>query len=257
MTIARSVADVLSDHVTLEVECTDRMYLNLYVPKLQYVMGVVGYFRNHLGYTFASSALMDPITKKFVKDIGRFCEDQGVDLITFEKGQRKDDVAHAYLANFEGDGGVLFALVGRAQEKTTTFHTEKRKNPLTGKTYPWIVRATALVNQYYFYSAPRGRTLRVGSEQTGPAVLRSPTRRPEPRDAGPNSSGRSRPVSPTVGYNSFSVCSSFWAWLRCPPLNKRRASMSTKPHAPRADHRRPSDGGCGQASLQPAATGAA
>jgi hypothetical protein len=39
MTVARSVADVLSEHVTLEVECVDRMYLNLYVPGLQYEGG--------------------------------------------------------------------------------------------------------------------------------------------------------------------------------------------------------------------------
>ncbi|MHB1548001.1 MAG: hypothetical protein ACYCX8_04615 [Acidimicrobiales bacterium] len=149
MTLARSVAEVLADHVTLEVECIDRMYLNLYVPKLQYETGVVGFFRNHLGYSFASSALMDPITKGFVKDIEGFCKDQGVDLVTFEKGQRKDDLAHEYLADFDSDEGVLF--VGKAQEKTTTYRTEKRKNPDTGKTYPWIVRATAMVNQYYFY----------------------------------------------------------------------------------------------------------
>ena len=42
-------------------------------------------------------------------------------------------------------------FVGKAQEKTTTYRTEKAKFPDTGKTYPWIVRATALVNQYYFY----------------------------------------------------------------------------------------------------------
>ena len=47
MTIARSAADVLSGHVTLEVECVDRMYLNLYVPKLQYASGVVGFLRDH------------------------------------------------------------------------------------------------------------------------------------------------------------------------------------------------------------------
>src|SRR5215204_445171 len=35
MTIARSVAEVLDQHVTLELECIDRMYLNLYVPILQ------------------------------------------------------------------------------------------------------------------------------------------------------------------------------------------------------------------------------
>ena len=34
----------------------------------------------------------------------------------FAKGQRKDDVAHEYLAGFTGEEGVLF--VGRAQEKT-------------------------------------------------------------------------------------------------------------------------------------------
>ncbi|PLS74743.1 MAG: hypothetical protein CYG61_11020 [Actinobacteria bacterium] len=34
MTIPRSAADVLADHVTLEIECIDRMYLNVYQPKL-------------------------------------------------------------------------------------------------------------------------------------------------------------------------------------------------------------------------------
>jgi hypothetical protein len=35
MTISRSAADVLTDHMVLEVECIDRMYLNVYVPQLQ------------------------------------------------------------------------------------------------------------------------------------------------------------------------------------------------------------------------------
>jgi len=63
MTIARSVAEVLAEHVTFEVECIDRMYLNVYQPKLQHVAGVVWFLRGHLGHRFASSALMDPITK--------------------------------------------------------------------------------------------------------------------------------------------------------------------------------------------------
>ncbi|HEY6316785.1 MAG TPA: hypothetical protein VI462_02730, partial [Acidimicrobiia bacterium] len=153
MTVARSVADVLREHVTLEVECVDRMYLNLYVPRLQYESGVVGFFRGHLGYTFASSALMDPITKGFVAEIERFAAREGVDVVTFKKGQRKDDVAHEYLAAFTGEEGVLF--VGKAQEKTTTFRTEKRRNPVTGASYPWIVRATAMVNHFYFYCVDR------------------------------------------------------------------------------------------------------
>src|SRR4029077_9929768 len=39
MTVARSVHDVLDQHVRLEVECIDRMYLNVYVPGLQYAPG--------------------------------------------------------------------------------------------------------------------------------------------------------------------------------------------------------------------------
>jgi hypothetical protein len=104
------------------------------VPKLQYESGVVGFFRGHLGYSFASSALMDPITKRFVAEIEGFAAREGVDVVTFKKGQRKDDVAHEYLAAFKGEEGVLF--VGRAQEKTTTFRTEKRRNAETGRSYP-------------------------------------------------------------------------------------------------------------------------
>ena len=125
------------------------MYLNLYVPQLQYDLGVVGFFRGHRGATIASSALMDPITRAFVTAIEHFVEESGVDLVNFEKGQRKDDVALAYLADFEGDEGVLF--VGKAQEKTTAYRTEKRRNPVTGRTYPWIVRTTIFVNHYYVY----------------------------------------------------------------------------------------------------------
>ena len=35
MNVARSAAQVLDEHTTLELECIDRMYLNVYVPVLQ------------------------------------------------------------------------------------------------------------------------------------------------------------------------------------------------------------------------------
>src|SRR5205085_8676152 len=41
MSVPRSVAEVLAEHVTLEVEGIDRMYLNVYVPGLQREQGVV------------------------------------------------------------------------------------------------------------------------------------------------------------------------------------------------------------------------
>jgi hypothetical protein len=42
MTVARSVAVVLVEHVTFEVECIDRMYLNVYQPRLQHTAGWQG-----------------------------------------------------------------------------------------------------------------------------------------------------------------------------------------------------------------------
>src|SRR5438105_8636108 len=124
MSLPASVADVLANHVTLEVECIDRMYLNLYQPKLVYPAGVVGFFKGHREMPFASSALMDPMTKDFVAGIHRFVGDHGLDLVHFQKGQRKDDVARSYLARHDGSEGILF--VGRAQEKANVFRTEKR-----------------------------------------------------------------------------------------------------------------------------------
>jgi hypothetical protein len=149
MTLPRSAADVLKDHVTLEVEGIDRLYLNVYQPRLQTDRGVAAFFRFHRGESFASSALMDPISKSFIAEVERFVEREQVPLITFAKGQRKDDIAKEYHAQFQGSEGILF--VGKAQEKTPVFGTEKRRNPDTGKKYPWIVRRTSMVNHFYFY----------------------------------------------------------------------------------------------------------
>lgn len=150
MTVPATMADVLDDHVVFELDCIDRMYLNLYQPKLMYPGGVVGFFKGHRQMPFASSALMDPMTTAFVEGIHRFIRDQGLELVHFTKGQRKDDVAHEHLAGHDGlSEQILF--VGRAQEKTRVYRTEKRLNPVTGKAYPWIVTSTAMPNHFYFY----------------------------------------------------------------------------------------------------------
>ena len=92
---------------------------------------------------------MDPISKAFIAAIEKFVKHNTIPLIPFAKGQRKDDIAQEHLAKFRGQEGVLF--VGKAQEKTPVFRTEKRHNPQTQQPYPWIVKSTAMVNQFYFY----------------------------------------------------------------------------------------------------------
>ncbi|MGH3887165.1 MAG: hypothetical protein ACRDSZ_11480 [Pseudonocardiaceae bacterium] len=149
MTVARSVADVLADHVMFEVESIDRMYLNVWQPRLAYGGGVSGFFVGHRGHHYASTALMDPMTKAFVGDIHGFVASRGLELVGFAKGQRKDDLAQQFLAKFTEPEGVLF--VGRAQEKAGVWRTQRRYNAVTGGSYAWLVRSSAFINFFYFY----------------------------------------------------------------------------------------------------------
>src|SRR3954467_7984293 len=149
MTLPRTVADVLADHVVFEVACVDRMYCNVYVSKLQFAAGLLGYVQRQLGLPIASTAPLGKITDGFSAAMRRFARDQQVPWVDFVKGQRKDDVMHEHLARFDRQEGVLF--IGRAQEKTSVFRTERRRDA-AGESYPWIVRSTGVVNQFYVYA---------------------------------------------------------------------------------------------------------
>ena len=97
------------------------MYLKLYVPILQREASIAHFWRSHRGSRFPSGAQMGPMSRAFVRSIERFAEQEGV------------------------------VFIGKAQEKMRGVRTEKRRNPQTGQTYPWLVLTTAMVNQYYFY----------------------------------------------------------------------------------------------------------
>ncbi|ABW15672.1 conserved hypothetical protein [Parafrankia sp. EAN1pec] len=148
MTLPRTVADVLARHVTFKVECIDRMYLNVYIPQLQFPLGLMGFLSRRLGMRVTSTAPLASITERFVTAVRRFAVDHEIPLVDFARGQRKDDVMHEHLSRFTKPEGVVF--VGRAQEKTPLFRTEKRRDS-EGKTYPWIVKTTGVVNHFYFY----------------------------------------------------------------------------------------------------------
>src|SRR5262245_13986807 len=153
MTLPRSAGDVLSDHVVFELESIDRMYLNLYVPQLQRVEGVLGFIHGHLGRPIASASVIAPMSRGFTARLAGFTDAHGIPQVDFARGQRKDDVMHEYLAAFEASGrteGVLF--LGRAREKNTVFWTGKRR-AADGRPYPWIVRTTSVVNQFYIHCA--------------------------------------------------------------------------------------------------------
>jgi hypothetical protein len=95
MKLSKSVAELQSEHVVMELECIDRMYLNAYVPQLTTEAGVAGFVRGYLGHRFASTKAVAQMTESFVESIMQFGLDHKIDLVRFKKGQRKDNVMQA------------------------------------------------------------------------------------------------------------------------------------------------------------------
>jgi hypothetical protein len=151
--IAQSVARILADHVRLTVEAIDRIYLNVYVPRLQCAYGAVSFFREQRGQPMASSVLMAPMSRGFVAELDRFAARHRLPLVLFAKGQRKDDVMAEHLHRFTAEEGIVF--IGKAQERASVFRTQKRHGARSGRAYPWIVKSTAMVNHYYIYAVDR------------------------------------------------------------------------------------------------------
>src|SRR5260370_25910720 len=98
--IAQSVADILNHHVKLAVEGIDRMYLNIYVPKLQHEQGIVWFFREHRGLPVPSAAVMSPMSRNFVAKLEGYAAQHEVPLVQFRKGPaqgRRDGRASAQI----------------------------------------------------------------------------------------------------------------------------------------------------------------
>ena len=91
MTVVRSAAEVLSGPVALELECLDRLYSNACVPMLQSGVGASYFFREIRGNRVPSSALMAPMTRSLVASIERFVRDEGLEMVRFSRGERKDE----------------------------------------------------------------------------------------------------------------------------------------------------------------------
>jgi hypothetical protein len=147
--LPQTVADVLNRHVVLETESIDRMYLNVFVGRLQILEGALHFIRHRRKAKVLATNAVEPMTRAFVQAIEQFVKEQRIPMVNFEKGRRKDEVAAEFRAQYPHREGVVF--VGKAQEKCAVYRTEKRHNPRKNTGYAWIVKSTALVNHYYFY----------------------------------------------------------------------------------------------------------
>lgn len=163
-----NVHELIRDHVTLSIRCLDRLYLHAYMPKLQTSGGLCYFLRDHLGHPIPSPALFAPMLDRFVGAIKTFATTQDVPLITFERGQRKDDVVADYRARRPLAEGVV--VIGVAQEKMRAFKAQKRHGPGKAVSFDFS-RQSVAVNHYYFY---------LQDPEWGPAFLKFGTYLPYP-----------------------------------------------------------------------------
>lgn len=155
-----NVETVLRDHVTLKLDCVDRLYLNGYVAALQRPEQLERFLRFHRRQPILSPALLKRMTDGFVASIHAFAKRQGVPIVAFPRGQRKEEIARGYVARFPKPEGVV--LIGVAQEKVSAFRAvqagpHRRHRTLPGGPPPRFTffRGTVDVNQYYFYILDR------------------------------------------------------------------------------------------------------
>ncbi|QUQ72402.1 hypothetical protein [Kutzneria sp. CA-103260] len=150
MTGTATVSDLLDGHVSLDLECLDRVYLNGYVPNLQVGGQVVSFMTQHLGYPIPSPAILEKIDTAFRRAVSAFAESEHVPVVQFAKNDRKIDVMRRHLAAQAATGRSGVAAIGVAQEYQNVFAATQRQG---ANGVPWFsfTKADRRVSCFYFY----------------------------------------------------------------------------------------------------------
>ncbi len=163
-----TIPELLREHVSLEVECVDRVYLNGYVPKLQTSGALVYFLERHRGALIASPAALGQIGQAFVGAVEAFARAHDIPLVHFSKGQRKDDIVASYRRKYQAPEGVV--VIGVAQEQVHSFKGRKETFGQSGVRFQFS-RQSVFVKVYYFY---------VQDAAFGPGFIKIATYRPYP-----------------------------------------------------------------------------
>jgi hypothetical protein len=147
MSTLPNVRDLLEGHVTLQLDCIDRLYLNGYVARLQHGAGLVEFLCQHRGQPIASPALLGQITGKFVAAVKSFAAREAIPLFHFEGKESKDERAKKLRRERAVRDAVVF--IGIAQEKAKAFSA--RRLPGKRALFEFTRTKSVIPNYYYFY----------------------------------------------------------------------------------------------------------
>jgi hypothetical protein len=147
-----TVNDVLDGHVTLDIQCLDRIYLNAYIPKLQTSAQVVAFLSDHLGYPFPSPALFGKLGDRFRRSVASFAQANHIPWVRFGKNDvgNKLETMHPHLTRQAATGCSGVAAIGVAQEFQRIWTATEGKTA-TGTPRWSFYKADRRVSCYYFY----------------------------------------------------------------------------------------------------------
>jgi len=163
-----NVNDLLRGHVSLDLSCLDRVYLNAYVPNLQVSGQVVTFMCERLGAKVPSPALFNKIGLGFRRAVMAFATEHEIPLVRFAKGDRKVEVMRPYL---EAATEPAVVAIGMAQEFQSVFSAYDRNAGQPGPPMYSFAKADRRVTTFYFY---------VWDDEFGPGFIKLCTYFPYP-----------------------------------------------------------------------------
>jgi hypothetical protein len=155
-----NINDVLNGHVSLQVDCMDRLYLNAYLPNLQVGPQVRRFVGDHLGNSIASPAVVEKIGNGFRRDVKAFAKSRGVPILSLKKpdrtrwDDRKLDHVRPYLERAEQKGRFGVVAIVAGQEFQWVFSATKRRAASGALYFEWF-KEERRVGVYYFYVLDR------------------------------------------------------------------------------------------------------
>lgn len=151
-----NINDVLDGHVSLGVECVDRMLLNAYVPTLQVGGQVVRFLTDHRGNPVPSPALFAQIGNRFVRDVRAFAAVNDIPILRLNKpdrsrwDDRKVDHVRPYVEAAEADGRFGVVAIVFTQEFQWVFSGRNRSSTPGVASFEFT-KSSRRVGTFYFY----------------------------------------------------------------------------------------------------------
>jgi hypothetical protein len=144
-----NVNTLLREHVDLNCEMVDRIFLNGYVAKLQDPDQLHWFLCQHQGEDIPRYEILGKMTREFLAAVEHYATEHHVPFIHFEKRKRKEAVAlpHFQRAQREGCYGVV--LIGASQENANVFGPPAKSQRPAGRFAAH--RNVAFVKYFYVY----------------------------------------------------------------------------------------------------------